>query len=415
MAIKAAFRLAVQSLHFQRDRRDVLRQIGIEQWPALLRLTDRSQITLALGVRCGDFLPDSVRERIDSNLADNRARHQRLFDEYQLIAEGLHAGGVDFVLLKGLAQIAPYYLSDACQRPQYDIDLFCPSECHQRALEKLREIGYRPVHPHRASTDHAPAMIRDCSWTWTGDYYSPDLPLSVEIHFRFWDPQTERMPAVETEKFWSRRTKYAVQGAEIPMLCLSDGVSYSALHLIRHLLRGDLRVYHVYELAHFLNYTADDHDLWQEWLKHRSGRAPVLEAVAFRLASEWFGCKVHSIVDQAVEALPTAIKRWFELFAYSPLITEQPNKDELFLHLSLVDSAFDQLRILTRRLAPFPIPQAIASPAAARTRPVIAIAAGIFRHVAWSLRRVIHHFRTAAALIPSFLRWKMANRKYATS
>ena len=406
---------AVRSLHFQQDRRAELRKIAPAEWPALLKLTDSSQITLPLGVRCRDDLPDFVRDRIDRNLASNVLRHERIAAEYRLVSETLRARDIDFLVLKGLSQVAPFYVSDSRHRPQYDIDLYCPPDFLDSARYAMIGAGFSPVRPPGKRVDHLPAMIRNQDWKWRGDYYDPDLPLTVELHFRFWDQQTERVPALCVEHFWQRRSSRIIHGLEVPMLSLSDGVSYSALHLMRHLLRGDLRGYHVYELAYFLHQTEHAHELWSAWRNDRAGTSPHTEAVAFRLAAEWFGCRMHPIVDEAVRTLPPGVVRWFKLFSHSPLAMGQPNKDELFLHLSLVDSTSDRCAIVVRRLFPLRA-QRLIEPAPANVKKSFYGRLGAeFRQFKFTARRVLHHLRTTAPLIRSFFRWKMSGRKYAVS
>ncbi len=98
--LNSPFLRAVRSLHFQQDRRAELRGISPLDWPALLKLTDRSQITLPLGIRCHDDLPDFVRNRIDRNLAGNVLRHERITAEYRLVADALRSWSIEFIVLK---------------------------------------------------------------------------------------------------------------------------------------------------------------------------------------------------------------------------------------------------------------------------------------------------------------------------
>jgi hypothetical protein len=263
--LNSSFLSVIRCLHFQQDRRAELRGIAPLEWPTLLKLTDRSQLTLPLGIRCRDDLPGFVRNRIDRNLAGNILRQERIVAEYRLIADALRARSIDFVVLKGLSNIAPFYVSDSRHRPQYDTDLYCLPESLDSARDAMLCAGFTTVRPHRKRADHLPAMIRNRNWKWRGDYYDPDLPLPVELHFRFWDQQTERLPVPCVEQFWQRRSSRIIHGLEVPMLSLPDDVSFSALHRMRHLLRGDLRAYHVYELAHFLHRTEHDHELWGTW------------------------------------------------------------------------------------------------------------------------------------------------------
>jgi hypothetical protein len=374
----------IRSLSFDADRRSSLQEIVPDEWPPLLDRMDNSQITLPVGVRCRDFLPEAIRERIDRNLARNVQRHERLFEEYCFIAEKLQQDGVPFVMLKGLSHAAPRYVDDIRHRPQYDVDLYAPPQFLDPARKALSEAGFAAAIERSGPTDHLPPMIRNRHWRWHGDYYDPELPLTVEIHFRLWDPESEKIAVDYTEQFCERTEVISFRGVEIPVLSPADRVSYAALHLVRHLLRGDVRVYHVYELAHFLHHTCEDDELWMKWRSVQSERG--LEAVAFRLASEWFGCRIHGVVEEAIRAMPRSVGRWFELFAFSPLAAGGPNKDELFLHLSLLENARDGYSVLARRL--FPVPS--------------------YLHARHMGVRAGHHARTLLPLARSFLRWKYA-------
>lgn len=388
---RSAFLTAIQSLNLQEDRRSELRQIPLDEWPELLDRMDRSQITLPFGDRCRDFLPAAVRSRIDRNLADNAQRHERLFQEYCFVTQELEARSIPFVVLKGISHNAPFYTSDARQRPQSDIDLYAPAQFVNRACDALLDAGFTPVSPRNARTDHLPPMIRQRNWSWQGNYYDADLPLTVELHFRMWDVESEKIPVHCEGAYWDRRTKLLIQGLEIPVLSQEDRLSYAAMHLLRHLLRGDRRLYHAYELAHFLQCTHQNNALWEQWRLNHEGY-PLIEAVAFRLAVAWFGCSVHPIVRAATEALPSPIHRWFQLFVLSPLSNE-PNKDELILHWSLLRSKRDCYQVLRRRLFPSP-PRMLTQSKLAQAR--------------FFAGRAQYHARTIFPLLRSVARWKVS-------
>jgi hypothetical protein len=277
----------------------------------------------------------------------------------------------------------------------------------------LAAIGFLTLPAGAKYSDHMPPMIRNTDWKWRGDYYAPDLPLTVELHFRFWDVETERLPAPCIEDFWRRRCTRTLGGAEIPMLSLADTISYSTLHLMRHLLRGGFRIYHAYEIAHFLHHTERNDELWTEWIAARTDTSSALEAVAFRLATEWFGCKTHPIVEEQMKRLPARIARWFDLFSHSPLDPERPNKDELFLHLSLLDNPQDRRSVMVRRLLPHPPKKYVEPRPADAKRSFRAVVNGKRRDTSFFGARVAFHARTAANLVTSFYRWKFSGRKYA--
>ena len=406
----------IRSLNFGQDRRDELRSLSPDQWPALLKQTDHSQLTLPLGIRCSDYLPDSVRDRIAQNLVSNVARHRLLAAEYRLISETFRARSIDFIALKGPSQIAPLFVPNADYRPQSDIDIYCPPDAVASARDALTSVGFISLPEAGAKySDHLPPMIRNLDWKWRDDYYAPDLPLSVELHFRFWDTETEKVPAPCVDGFWQRRRTRIVGDAEIPMLSLADTISFSALHLMRHLLRGGFRIYHAYEIAHFLHQTQHDDELWGAWTAAHSENSSTVETVAFRFATEWFGCSTHPVVDEEMKRLPVRVARWFELFSHSPLDTERPNKDELFLHLSLLDNARDRRSVMVRRLLPRRPKKYVEPGPLDAERSLRAVISGKLRDASFLGSRTAYHARTSANLMASLYRWKFSGRKYAVS
>lgn len=399
----------LRSLSLGQDRRSDLRSIPDTEWRRLLDLTDRSQLTLPLAARCRHELPEWVQERLAGNLQNNAIRHNRTLHAYREVDRALTSKDVDFMVLKGFSQW-PHYCEDLRHRPQYDLDLYCPPGAIEPALEAIQSLGYEPFgRKARTATDHLPPLIRMTGWLADGDHYNTELPLTIELHFRFWDEATERFGVDSAAGFWQRRVKRDIRGLSVPTLNAYDGLSYTTWHLVRHLVRGDVRAYHVYELAHFLRQTADDDLFWRHWRRRKS--STLVEAIAFRLAVEWFECPVHPIVQELCQALPVSVRRWFDLFALSPLrALERPNKDELFLHWCLVKGFPARLQITKQRLLP------------ARFNPVIADA-----HVPapdWRLRlkrrafgiwflagRVLHHVRTLAPVMWNGVRWRRALAK----
>ena len=375
----------------------------------MLALTDRSQLTLPLAVCCSHELPEWVQERLAGNLQNNAIRHDRMLDAYQEVDRVLTSKGVDFMVLKGLSQW-PNYCDDLRHRPQYDLDLYCPPDAIEPALEAIQSLGYEPFgRKARTATDHLPPLIRMTGWHGSGDYYDTEMPLTIELHFRFWDEANERFGVDNADGFWERRVKRDIRGLSVPTLNAYDGLSYTTWHLVRHLVRGDVRAYHVYELAHFLQRTADDDLFWRHWRRRKS--STLVEAIAFRLAIDWFECRSHPMVQDLCQSLPSHVRRWFDLFAFSPLrALEHPNKDELFLHWCLVKGWPARLQVAKQRLLPV------------RFNPVIVDA-----HVPapdWRLRlkrrvfgtwfmarRACYHVRTLAPVMWNGVRWRRALAK----
>ncbi len=186
-------RALLRALRFDDPRPEELCNVPSSQWRKLLDISDREHLTLALGLRCRSVLPDWVRSRLDKNLADNSDRFKRLQETYQEIAGRFANQRIELAVLKGFSHW-PDYESHPGHRPQSDLDLLCKSEQVYAARDVLASLGYEPLSGFDAlPIDHLPAMIRKTGWRWQGDYFDPSSPLSVELHFRLWDADTERI------------------------------------------------------------------------------------------------------------------------------------------------------------------------------------------------------------------------------
>ncbi|HXK07556.1 MAG TPA: MFS transporter [Verrucomicrobiae bacterium] len=344
---------ALAALHLSEPRADLLALRSERDAHDALAYCDRSQITLAMHRAAPEFLPEEMTRRAEKNLV----RLRNLEQLYDYLRKLLSGAGLDFIALKGITQCAFSGMRPE-DRVQYDVDLYLPGPQAEAACKRLLAHGYQQVEGMDAfPTDHLPALVPPAHWEWRGDYFAADLPLAVELHFRFWDAGVERLHAPGVEEFWNRRTTRVVSGLEMPVLRAPDAIGYAALHLLKHVLRGDTRPFHVYELALCLHNSAADEDLWREWQALHAPELRRLEAVAFRLSEAWFGPAMAPAVREEIERLPAATLAWFDDFwagpARSPFV---PNKDELWLHLSLLSSSFDRLTVARRRLLPGNLP-----------------------------------------------------------
>ncbi len=379
---------AVRALRFDGDPSRALEKIPSHKWPEFLALCDEAHISLALAARYGGAAPEELRSR----LTRNAARHGRIVEAHREIAATLEAQGVEFLVLKGLTHEGVWN-NAAKHRPQYDIDLYVPPPMAPAAVRALESLGYKVCEEESKGSDHLPVMVRRTGWRWRGDYFDPDQPLAAEVHFRFCNPSLGfYAPGADT--FWERRRIAEFDGVRLPALHPMDALHYACWHAVRHLLRGGLRILHVYELAFFLDRSSSDSAFWEEW--RDSGPA---EGIAFRLASEWFGCRMHRAAAACAGNLPADVERWFRLFAFSPIrALTHPNKDEVFLQLCLNRASAGE-RILPRRLPGFWLH------AHDREEGLLLRWRRGFGRARFIASRAVHHARTLAPLIGSGLRW----------
>jgi MFS family permease len=349
---------ALSALHLADPELGGIRRLSDRDWRRTLDYCDRSHLTLALRRAARDAMPGWVRERTDRNAFQNLERLHRTEESYRAAAHCLSGKGIEFLALKGITHCA-LFGTPAAERVQYDIDLFSPPQAVHDAEAALRELGYERIPRMDAiPTDHLPTLIRKTGWEWRGDFFDVDIPLSVELHFQLWDEAVERLPAPGSEEFWGRRTKMRIADVESDVLSLPDALAYAGLHFLRHVLRGDTIAFHAYEIACFLDTRAEDTHFWTEWSALHSPQLQRLQAVAFRLAGEWFGCRTAPALEREMSELPAATQRWLTDYATAPVASAfNFNKEELWLHLSLIDARRDGWSVARRRLLPGNLPR----------------------------------------------------------
>lgn len=345
------------ALHLQAPEAGGLGRLSERQWREALDYSDRSRLTLLLRDAASSSMPAWVRERTDQNAACNRNRLRLLEIIYGHVGGGLQAAGVEFVALKGLTH-GGWFGVQPESRMQYDIDLFVPLASVQTARDVLISLGYEPIEgTEHFPTDHLPAMVRKTPWEWRGDYFDVEIPTPIELHYRFWNEQNEGFRAPGAERFWERRTPRRIAGIDLHALSPSDLLGYAALHSLRHLLRGSVHPSHVYEIAACLDLRSEDDAFWREWRTLHAPELRRLQAVVFRLAQTWFGCRVADTPADEVARLPDGVRAWFDVFALSPARAPfDSNKDEIWLHGALLDSRRHAWSMVRRRMLPGRLP-----------------------------------------------------------
>jgi MFS family permease len=344
------------ALQFAAPRFDALSRLTDAEWRQLIDFCHRTQLAIPFALGCRDRLPAWVAEGFDQNLVNNAERWRRLKLVYRQASGAFEAAGLEFVALKGFTHV-PAFVADPRLRAQYDLDLLFPRDQVQAALDVALGLGYLPLdESHQPRVDHLPTLIRKTGWEWRGDYFDPELPPALELHFRLWDADMEGFAVPGVEHFWERRQRRTLEDLEFTSLAAIDLPGYASAHALRHLLRGDLRPSHIYEIAYFLEHNSDA-DFWRAWRDSHDHPLRRVEAICFAIAQQWFGCRLPAIAQAETEQLPEPVRAWLAAYAHAPVVNLfHPTKDELWLHLSLLDPGYSRLRILRRRLLPLQLP-----------------------------------------------------------
>jgi hypothetical protein len=346
----------LDAMSFCSPRPEALRTLSDAEWLALLTNWETARLTLLLRQTCGDELPDWVKSRVDVYLSDTALRFERIKTGYSNVAKALACADAEFVVVKGFT-LWPGYAEHPRFRPQNDVDLYCPPESIFRARDALSALGYEPseVGEHLPK-DHLPAMVRKTQWEWRGNLFDPEIPVSFELHSCFWNETVMHFCPSGLDQFWSRRGERRLDGICFPALNPVDNLAFTSLNVLRDLLLGSPAAEQVYGVARFLHTNANNDRFWTEWRELHDDSLRRLEAISFRVAFDWFACRVSESVQEEINRLPTAVQIWFQDFGNSLRNSRFPrNKDGLWLNLALVESFTDKMAVLARRLVNFPL------------------------------------------------------------
>jgi len=386
---------------------ELLQALNEEQWHNLLRFCDLSQLTLPLVQLPLDNFPVWVSDRLRCNLADNKLRFERIKTSYKEAASALDSAGAEYIVIKGFTQ-APEYVATPQQRVQSDLDLYCLPKTIPAAKSALEKIGYSPEKSTNiTAADHEHILVRSQSWQWKNNYFDPDMPLGIELHFCLWNSHVSRLTIPEVETFWERRIIREIDGFSFPCLDPVDHLGHLTLHILRNILLRNWIVHHVRELAVFLHSHANDDDFWETWEAQHSPSLRSLEAIAFYHAIAWFQCRVHPKIKHEIESLPAVQLNWLKRFSNSALENMfKPNKDALWLHLSLVKSHQEQWRVLKHTLVPQQIAPLQSPIVKIRNKRVVQSDAGPIRaYISYLLSRSLSHSKAGISTLYRGLSW----------
>jgi Uncharacterised nucleotidyltransferase len=343
-------RVLIELLSFCAETTKPIEHLSDEEWQALLRLADEMQLTLLLQHFAGHRLPTWVQERIGRNYRDNALRFGRLTKQTKEICAALGDANIEFAVLKGYTHV-PHFTPDPVLRSQGDIDVWCQPESVIRAQTVLHRLGYRTI--AKSKSRHLDPMIREAKWNWTGDYYAPDLPIPVDLHYQLWDESMEGIPGPREDDIWKRRCDAHSAVPRVSYLDIADSFTFACLHALMHLLHGDLRLQRTWELAFFMQQYSECDEFWLRWRSLHSKEMRQVQVVPLALSSNWFGCRLPEVVQEEIESLPRNVRIWLKHYGLSPLESIfKSNKHEIWLNFALLSSAGSKARVFARRLLP---------------------------------------------------------------
>jgi hypothetical protein len=392
---------ALELLQFQTPSADRLDCLSQADRGRFFDWCDVRQLTLLLAHVCRSPLPAWVTQPIIRKTASYEPRFKRLKQQLFEIVEAFNAAGLEFVMLKGLSHAAAF-TPDARLRAQGDIDLWLIGPSVYKGQDVLRSLGYLPRLASKSR--HLSPMSRPSSWRWRGDLFDSEMPVSVELHYELWSEDTEYIAVPELNRFWDRKQVRDFDGYNINVLCDADLLGFASLHLLLHLLHGDLPLQRAWEIARFLDTHVTDESFWISWRASHPAALRQLETSAFYLVTNWFKCRARKELVADVDKLPVGVKSWLKTFLLAPITREwAPNKSEMWLHLALIHKRKDKARVIFRRLLPTSVP-CFVDRATAHTSPLAKLLMHV-RQLRFLATRLARHLVTFFPTIFDGLRW----------
>ncbi|MBL8997117.1 MAG: nucleotidyltransferase family protein [Gemmatimonadetes bacterium] len=235
-------------------------------------------------------LPAGTRARLRASLQASAVAELRRRSALIEIVEAFGAGGIPFVLLKGMALAHTHYPAPQL-RTMSDIDIWLQPERCADAVALLGRSGWRI--PGRYATHvraPADALLLE----------RPDAPFVLEVHT--WPPSLGR-DSTASERIWARCDHATIAGRQVRVCSTRDLVAHLCLHLTRkHGCSDGLRG--LVDLACVARHIPDD-PTWRAlgaW--HRDDGVALWTSFALAMARDLVGAPVPASYFAAAGAPP---------------------------------------------------------------------------------------------------------------
>ena len=170
-----------------------------------------------------NLVPDEVKDQLRAVHLANGARNSQGQWELAKVLDGLAAGDIPVILLKG-ATLAQDVYPDLRLRPMSDLDLLVPEGQAWMAQEVVQSLGYRPVGTLKEQQDtsrhhrHLPGLVRN------------GQPVLVEVHRHV--VRQDSGLFFDISGFWKRARPSSVQGRPTLVLGPEDLLIHLSLNFL---------------------------------------------------------------------------------------------------------------------------------------------------------------------------------------
>lgn len=330
-----------------------LQALSEREWRRLLHWMDISGLALYFFDRIGelqlsDWLPRSVLNRLQKNLADNTERTHSMIIESVAIQRQFQEAHLCYANLKGLS-LWPTSVRKPELRSQFDLDFLVAERSASEARRILERIGYRLY------------LISGRSWEFKRneranvslkDLYKAQPSHAVELHIQSDTPgHASLLDRVEIRELY---------GCRMPVLSPVDLLLGQGIHAYKHVCSEFSRTAHLLEFRRHVLAHRDDQTFWRELQSTAAGntRASLGLGLVTLLIEHGMGeFAPEALTDWTVRCLPGPARLWVERYGRRAVFGGFPgSKLYLLLQKELESAGVPAKRTLRQSLMPRRLP-----------------------------------------------------------
>jgi hypothetical protein len=203
-----------------------------QEWPEILACADEQGVAPFLYAHlkrtgAAKAAPEPILRELQQRYHQNSARNLQLFHELNAILDQLAIVQSSAIILKGAFLASTIYANPA-MRSMGDLDILMHPGASLRAVERLRDLGYRPVFPPWVN---AHGQVRLAAHGCMAD---------LEIHWDF--PNRSAHCRIPAEPIWKTAVPLEVAGCRALSLAPEEFILHLCYHTtIQHLLALGVR------------------------------------------------------------------------------------------------------------------------------------------------------------------------------
>lgn len=193
-----------------------------------------------------DRIPDALLRGLKEQSRRLVVRGLKSYNQLTRIVDAASSAGIDLLLLKG-AYLARWIYRDLALRPFNDFDLLCRPADVSSMAGLLQKLGY--VQDVAVAHSRIHARLMDAARPHAAPFDQPEWP-RIEVHTALTVSHLEK--SYPQEVVWNRAVPLDWEGRRAFRLSFEDQIVHLALHLLRHLSFGLMKLFWLSDIHEFV-------------------------------------------------------------------------------------------------------------------------------------------------------------------